>query len=115
MLAINTPAPDFTLPDHDGTLVAWRDFRAGTVGPVFHPKDASPVYNRQLNDYPSPFADVCANAAQLPAMSTDSVAEHRAFFFLRDLRFSLLSANAGEHACPQTERASYRFFEGLLT
>jgi thioredoxin-dependent peroxiredoxin len=91
MLAVNTSAPDFTLPDQDGTHVALRDFRGRTVVLVFYPKDDSPVCTRQLNDYASRYADFSARGACILAISTDSVQEHQRFHSTCGFPFPLLS------------------------
>jgi thioredoxin-dependent peroxiredoxin len=90
MLAVNTPAPDFTIPDQDGTPVALRDFRGQTVVLAFHPKDDSLMCTRQLNDYASHYADFSARGARIFAISPDSVEHHRSFHFKSAFPFPLL-------------------------
>jgi len=42
MLALNEPAPDFTLPQTDGSDVTLSDLRGGPVGLFFYPNDDTP-------------------------------------------------------------------------
>lgn len=40
--AVGSPAPDFTLPNQDGSLVSLRDYRGKWVVLYFYPKDQTP-------------------------------------------------------------------------
>ncbi len=42
MLDVNQPAPEFTLPDQDGTERALADYRGQWVLLFFYPKDDTP-------------------------------------------------------------------------
>lgn len=91
MLPTNTPAPDFSLPDNDGTPVSLKDFRGETVVLVFYPKDDSHVCTRQLNDYTTRYEAFAERGARILAISTDSVATHRKFKISCSFPFPLLS------------------------
>ena len=47
MLEVGTLAPDFTLPDHNDTMVTLSGFRGKKVVLYFYPKDNTPGCTRQ--------------------------------------------------------------------
>jgi peroxiredoxin Q/BCP len=50
-LPVGSPAPDFTLPDQDGSLVALSALRGSNVVLVFYPADDTTVCTRQLCEF----------------------------------------------------------------
>jgi peroxiredoxin Q/BCP len=50
-LAVGTIAPDFTLPDQDGTLVALAGLKGRNVVLVFYPADDTTVCTKQLCEF----------------------------------------------------------------
>jgi len=72
-------APDFTLPDQDGTEVSLSDFRGRRVVLVFYPSDFSPVCTDQLNVYQEVLGELESHGATLLGISVDSVWCHKAF------------------------------------
>jgi peroxiredoxin len=72
-------APDFTLPDQDGQLVALADFRGRPVLLVFYPADFSPVCTDQLSAYQESLSEFESRGVQLIAISVDSAFCHKAF------------------------------------
>jgi peroxiredoxin len=72
-------APDFTLPDQDGQLVALADFRGRPVLLVFYPADFSPVCTDQLSAYQESLSEFESRGVQLLAISVDSAFCHKAF------------------------------------
>ena len=90
-LAPGQPAPDFTLPDQDGSLVSLAHFRGRRVVVYFYPKDDSPgctaeacQFNNSLPAFSGPGIDVVG-------ISADDAASHVAFRARHGLGFSLLS------------------------
>jgi peroxiredoxin (alkyl hydroperoxide reductase subunit C) len=79
MIEPGTPAPDFTLPDQDGTEVSLADLRGQTVVLVFYPMDFSPVCTDQLNVYQEVLPDLEAQGVSLLGISVDSAFAHKAF------------------------------------
>ncbi len=79
MIEPGTPAPDFTLPDQDGTEVSLADLRGQTVVLVFYPMDFSPVCTDQLNVYQEVLPDLEAQGVTLLGISVDSAFAHKAF------------------------------------
>jgi peroxiredoxin len=72
-------APDFTLPDQDGTKVSLADFRGRTVVLVFYPADFSPVCTDQLSVYQEVLGEFEQRGATLVGISVDGAFCHRAF------------------------------------
>jgi peroxiredoxin len=72
-------APDFTLPDQDGQLVALAGFRGRPVLLVFYPADFSPVCTDQLSVYQESLSEFESRGVQLLAISVDSAFCHNAF------------------------------------
>jgi peroxiredoxin len=79
MIEPGTPAPDFTLPDQDGTEVSLSDFSGRTVVLVFYPADFSPVCTNQLSVYQEVLPQLEEQGATLVGISVDGAFCHRAF------------------------------------
>ena len=50
-LAVGTPAPDFSIPNQDGSRVTLKDFRGRNVVLVFYPADNTSVCTKQLCEF----------------------------------------------------------------
>jgi peroxiredoxin len=79
MIEPGTPAPDFSLPDQDGTEVTLASLRGQTVVLVFYPLDFSPVCTDQLNVYQEILPEFEARGARMYGVSVDSGFAHKAF------------------------------------
>jgi peroxiredoxin len=79
MIEPGTPAPDFTLPDQDGTEVSLSDFSGRTVVLVFYPADFSPVCTDQLSIYQEVLPQLEEQGATLIGISVDGAFCHKAF------------------------------------
>ena len=62
-LAVGTPAPDFSVPDQDGSRVTLSALRGHNVVLVFYPADNTSVCTRQLCEFRDRWADVTARNA----------------------------------------------------
>jgi peroxiredoxin len=91
MLEPGTPAPDFSLPDHDGNVVALGDFADRRLILCFYPLDFSPVCTDQLSIYQEVLGDIEAQGASLVGVSVDSAYCHRAFRERLNLTIPLLA------------------------
>ncbi len=91
MLELNTPAPDFTLPDADGKMVSLSDFAGKKVVLYFYPKDNTPGCTRQACAFAENFAEFKNRNIAVIGISKDSVASHRKFADKYDLPFILLA------------------------
>lgn len=60
MLEPGTKAPDFTLPDQDGTMHSLSQYRGRKVILYFYPKDSTPA----VPSRPAPTANACRRYAR---------------------------------------------------
>ncbi|HET6976915.1 MAG TPA: peroxiredoxin [Pyrinomonadaceae bacterium] len=94
-LALNTPAPDFTLKDGNGE--AWRlsDHRGKVVVLLFYPGDETPVCTRQMCSLRDRWDDYLATGAEVVGISSDSIESHQKFATHHELPLRLLSDSDG--------------------
>jgi peroxiredoxin len=79
MIRPGSPAPEFSLPNHEGKEVSLADFRGRKVMLVFYPLDFSPVCTDQLSLYQEVLEQIEEQGASLVGISVDSTWAHRAF------------------------------------
>lgn len=91
---INSPAPDFTLPDQDGVAHTLSAYQGKWVLLYFYPKDDTPGCTIEACTIRDQFKDFTAIGAVVLGVSTDSVASHKKFARAYELPFTLL---ADEH------------------
>jgi peroxiredoxin len=91
MIAENTKAPDFTLPDSDGNNVSLSAFTGKKVLLVFYPADDSPVCTTQLYSYRDNYTEFTKRGITILGISTDTVDSHKQFGEKNSLPFTLLS------------------------
>ena len=91
MLPIGTKAPDFTLPDKDGTPVTLSELRGRRVVLYFYPKDNTPGCTRQACAFAANLAEFERRGITVIGISKDSVASHQKFAEKYNLPFLLLS------------------------
>jgi thioredoxin-dependent peroxiredoxin len=91
MIEAGTPAPEFTLPDQDGTDVSLSDFRGQTVVLYFYPKADTPGCTTQACGIRDHRADYEAAGAVVLGVSPDSVDAIRKFADKQSLNFRLLA------------------------
>ena len=95
MLDIATPAPDFTLPQGDGSDVTLSALRGGPVVLFFYPRDDTPGCTKESIAFSQDLAAFHAAGAKVFGISKDSVASHAKFATKRDLTVPLLSDEHG--------------------
>lgn len=91
MLEVGTLAPDFNLPDHNGTMVTLSGFRGKKVVLYFYPKDSTPGCTRQACAFAQSYDGFREKDVVVIGISKDSVASHLKFVQKYDLPFILLS------------------------
>ena len=91
MLEIGMKAPEFTLPDKDGTPVSLGDFAGKKVVLYFYPRDNTSGCTRQACAFAEHYPAFEAKNAVILGVSKDSTASHQKFAQKNALPFRLLS------------------------
>ena len=91
MLSIGTIAPDFTLPDQNGTPHSLSDYRGQKVILYFYPKDNTAGCTKQACNFGELYPQFREKGARILGVSKDSVASHKRFEEKFGLPFTLLS------------------------
>ena len=91
MIDTGEQAPDFTLPDQDGTTVSLSDLRGQTVVLYFYPKADTPGCTTQACGIRDHRADYEAAGVTVLGVSPDPVEAIRKFHDKQDLNFTLLA------------------------
>ncbi|MEL7097939.1 MAG: thioredoxin-dependent thiol peroxidase [Pseudomonadota bacterium] len=95
MVALNDPAPDFTLPQTDGSDVTLSDLRGAPVVLFFYPKDDTPGCTKESIAFSEALQEFADAGAKVFGVSKDSVAKHGKFTAKHDLTVPLLSDENG--------------------
>ncbi|GAB4215744.1 MAG: thioredoxin-dependent thiol peroxidase [Synechococcales cyanobacterium] len=90
-LHVGDPAPDFTLPDSDGTPVTLSQFRGQTVILYFYPRDNTPGCTQEACGFRDALPEFQARQAVILGISTDSPKSHQKFRDKFQLPFVLLA------------------------
>ncbi|MBR1407350.1 MAG: peroxiredoxin [Clostridia bacterium] len=91
MLETGTPAPDFTLPDQNGTLHTLSEYRGRKVILYFYPKDMTSGCTKQACAFGELYPQFREKGAVVLGVSKDTVASHKKFEEQYGLPFTLLS------------------------
>ena len=91
MLEIGTKAPDFTLPDQNGTMHSLSEFKGKKVIFYFYPKDNTSGCTKQACAFGELYPQFTEKGAAVIGISKDSVASHKKFESNYSLPFTLLS------------------------
>lgn len=95
MLDISAPAPDFTLPQGDGTDVTLTTLQGGPVVLYFYPRDDTPGCTKESIAFSEHLDAFAAAGAKVFGISKDSVDSHAKFAAKKDLSVPLLSDEHG--------------------
>ncbi|MDX6721519.1 MAG: thioredoxin-dependent peroxiredoxin [Solirubrobacteraceae bacterium] len=98
MIDPGTPAPDFELPDQDGTPVRLTALRGRTVVVYFYPKADTPGCTTQACSIRDRGDEYASAGATVLGISPDPVAKVKRFHDKRSLNFTLL-ADADHAVC----------------
>jgi thioredoxin-dependent peroxiredoxin len=90
-LAPGDPAPDFTLPDADGTPVALADYRGRRVVVYFYPAAGTPGCTTQACDFRDNLAELGDAGLDVVGISPDKPAQLAKFRAAEGISFPLLS------------------------
>lgn len=91
MLEVGTMAPDFALPDQNGTIRRLTDFRGSKVVLYFYPKDMTAGCTKQACGFGELYPQFREKGAVVLGVSKDTVASHKKFEEKYGLPFLLLS------------------------
>jgi peroxiredoxin Q/BCP len=91
MIEPGTEAPDFALPDQDGTPVRLSDLRGRRVVLYFYPRADTPGCTAQACGVRDHAADYAAAGAVVVGVSPDGVAAVKRFHDKQRLNFTLLA------------------------
>ncbi len=91
MLAVGTPAPDFTLPDQNGTMRSLSEWHGSKVILYFYPRDNTAGCTKQACSFGDLYPQFQEKGAVVVGVSKDSVASHKRFEEKYGLPFTLLS------------------------
>jgi peroxiredoxin Q/BCP len=84
-------APEFTLPDQNGTVHTLGEYKGSWVLLYFYPKDDTAGCTKEACALRDDFPDFGALKAHVLGASTDSVQSHKKFAEKYNLPFTLLS------------------------
>jgi peroxiredoxin Q/BCP len=90
-LVVGRIAPDFSLPDQDGTVRTLSGYRGKWVLLYFYPKDDTPGCTKEACSIRDSFPNFGKLEAVVLGVSTDSVESHKQFSVKYKLPFNLLS------------------------
>lgn len=91
MLEKGTKAPEFSLPDQNGTMHSLKDYKGKKVILYFYPKDNTPGCTKQACGFGDLHPQFAEKGAVIIGVSKDSVASHKRFEEKYGLPFTLLS------------------------
>ncbi len=91
MLEAGIKAPDFELPDQNGTMHTLEEYRGKKVILYFYPKDNTPGCTKQACGFGELYPQFMEKDAVVLGVSKDSVASHKKFEEKYNLPFTLLS------------------------
>lgn len=91
MLSIGTKAPDFSLPDQNGTMRSLSDFKGQKIVLYFYSKDMTSGCTRQACGFAELYPQFTEKGAVVIGISKDAVASHKKFEEKYALPFILLS------------------------
>lgn len=83
-------APDFALPDQDGTMHRLADYRGRIVVLYFYPRDNTPGCTKEACSFRDEYAGLEELGAEVLGVSTDTAASHVRFREQHGLPFPLL-------------------------
>lgn len=91
MLNTGIKAPNFELPDQNGTIHTLEEYRGKKVILYFYPKDNTPGCTKQACGFSERYSQFMEKGAIVLGVSRDTVASHKKFEEKYGLAFTLLS------------------------
>ena len=90
-LDVGANAPDFSLPDQDGSTVTLKSLKGKQVVLYFYPKDDTSGCTKEACDFRDSLAPIKKAGAVVIGVSKDGKASHQKFIAKYGLPFALLS------------------------
>ncbi|MGZ9189505.1 MAG: thioredoxin-dependent thiol peroxidase [Nitrospira sp.] len=90
-LEVGTKAPDFSLPDQDGSMVSLKSLKGKQVVLYFYPKDDTSGCTKEACDFRDSLAPIKKTGAVVLGVSMDGKGSHQKFIAKYGLPFALLS------------------------
>lgn len=90
-LEVGEYAPEFTLPDANGTQINLRSFRGQWVVLYFYPRDNTPGCTKEACGFRDLYADYGDKRVVILGISGDDAKSHQKFINKQSLPFPLLS------------------------
>ena len=91
MLNTGIKAPNFELPDQNGTIHTLEEYRGKKVTLYFYPKDNTPGCTKQACGFSERYPQFMEKGTVVLGVSRDTVASHKKFEEKYGLVFTLLS------------------------
>lgn len=91
VLEVGDKAPNFSLPDQDGSTVTLKSFKGKQVVLYFYPKDDTSGCTKEACDFRDSLAPIKKAEAVVLGVSKDGKASHQKFIAKYGLPFALLS------------------------
>lgn len=91
MLSIGAKAPDFLLPDQNGTVHSLSEYAGKKILLYFYAKDNTPGCSKQAVAYSEKINEFAAKNVIVIGVSKDSVTAHKKFEANYELKFTILS------------------------
>ena len=91
LLAVGTPAPEFTTTDQDGKTRALSDYTGKKVILYFYPKDNTPGCTKEACGFRDHFNEFRRLGVEILGVSIDAEKAHRSFAQKYALPFTLLA------------------------
>jgi thioredoxin-dependent peroxiredoxin len=99
-LQVGDIAPDFSLPDQDGSTVALSQFRGQRVVIYFYPKDDTTGCTKEACNFRDQWAEFEKHRIAVLGISKDGATSHSKFISKYELPFTLLTDS---EPCPVAE------------
>jgi len=110
-VSVGVPAPDFILPDENGTQRRLSDYRGQTVVLYFYPKDDTPGCTTEACNFRDDYSAYTEAGVTILGVSADSVKSHEKFKKKYGLPFPLL-ADENHIVCEQYDVWGEKQFMG---
>ena len=91
MLEVGTKAPDFALPDQNGTVHTLEEYRGKKLILYFYPKDNTAGCTKQACGFSDRYPQFLEKGVEVVGVSKDSVASHKRFEEKQGLKFTILA------------------------